>query len=93
MILSKLFNHYNRSDIEVVADILRIRGSQTAIMYGAKLSYDQTKYYLGLLSSLSLIGTDGGVDARPQYGPTEKGVKFLELVRGLEALVEGPTEK
>ena len=86
-----LFNHYRRSDIEVVANILRIRGSQTAVMYGANLSYEQTKKYLGQLSSLSLIGTDGGLDARPQYGSTEKGRKFLELFERLEALVAGPT--
>ena len=82
--------HHKRSDVEVVVDILRIRGGQTAIMYGAKLSYNQTKEYLGLLSGLSLIGTDGGVDARPQYGPTAKGEEFIELFERMEALVAGP---
>ena len=53
-------NHYHRSDIEVIANILRIRGSQTAVMYGANLSFEQTKKYLSLLSSLSLIGTGTG---------------------------------
>ena len=86
-----MFNH-NRSAVEVVADILRIRGTQTAIMYGAKLDYNQTKAYLRLLSTLLLIGRDGGVDARPRYGPTTKGKKFLELFKRLEALVAGPTE-
>jgi len=85
-----LFNR-KRSNVEVIADILRIRGSQTAIMYGANLSYHQTKEYLRRMSSLSLIGTDGGVDARPQYGPTAKGKEFLELFERLEALVAGPT--
>ena len=85
-----MFNH-RRSDVEVVADILRIRGTQTAIMHGAKLDYNRTTEYLRLLSSLSLIGTDGGVDARPQYGPTAKGKEFLELFKRLEALVAGPT--
>jgi len=85
-----LFNN-RRSNLEVVADILRIRGTQTAIMYGAYLSYNQTKEYLRLMLSLSLIGTDGGVDARPQYGPTAKGEEFLELFKRLEALVAGPT--
>ena len=86
-----MFNHYHRSDIELMADILRVRGSQTAVMHGAKLSYNQTKEYLRLMSSLSLIDTVGGVDARPQYGSTAKGRKFLELFERLEALVAGPT--
>ena len=86
-----MFNHYHRSDFELIADILRIRGSQTAVMHGAKLGYNQTKEYLRLMSSLSLIDTDGGVDTRPQYGPTAKGKKFLELFERLEALVAGPT--
>ena len=85
-----MFNH-RRSDVQVVADILRIRGSKTAVMYGANLNYKQTKEYLRLLSNLSLIGTDRGADARPQYGPTAKGKKFLQLVKRMEALVAGPT--
>ena len=85
-----MFNR-NRSDVQVVADILRIRGTQRAIGYGAKLDYNQTKEYLRLLSSLSLIGRDGGVDARPQYGPTAKGIEFLELFKRLDALVAGPS--
>ena len=85
-----LFNH-SRSAVEVVADILRTRGSQTAIMYRARLSHKMTKEYLRLLSSLSLISTDEWVGARPQYCPTAKGKEFLELFNRLEALIAGPT--
>ncbi len=85
-----MFNS-RRSNIQVVAAILRTGGSQTAIMYGANLNYNQTKEYLRLLSSVWLIGTDGGVDTRPQYRPTEKGKEFLELFKRLETLVAGPT--
>ena len=91
-----LFNHrrsgvHKRAGVELVAAIRRTGGSQTAIMYGANLNYNATKEYLRLLSSVWLIGTDGGVDARPQYRPTEKGKEFLELFKRLETLVAGPT--
>ncbi|MBI4337367.1 MAG: hypothetical protein HY683_06025, partial [Chloroflexi bacterium] len=35
-----------RSSLQVVADILRIGGTKTRMMYGANLSYAQTQKYL-----------------------------------------------
>lgn len=78
-----------RSYLEVAADILRIRGSQTAIMYGANLSYAQTRKYLRELADRALIEpVVGGRNGRRLYGPTPKGREFIELVERLEVLLE-----
>ena len=76
-----------RSTLNVAADILRIGGSKTAIMYGGNLSYTQTKRYLCALTEqglLELVDTSSG---RHEYHSTDKGRKFLHLVDTLEELV------
>ena len=75
-----------RSELEVVANMLRIRGSKTAIMYGANLSYDQTQKYLRLLVDIGVIDSVDGTNGRQQYRPTEKGHQLLELIGKLEDL-------
>ena len=82
---AQLFNH-NRSDVQVAADMLRVRGSQTAIMYGANLNYHQTMKYLHQLSKMALIEPVEIRNGRPLYGPTGKGIEFVELVDQMEAL-------
>lgn len=78
-----------RSDLEVVADILRIKGSKTAIMYGANLSYAQTQEYLRLLAERGFIEvTDQG--KRRHYCATAKGMKLLELLHTLEEMAGQP---
>lgn len=76
-----------RSDVEVVADILRIKGSKTAIMYGANLSYAQTQRYLGQLADMGLIESADGRKGRQQFSPTQRGQKFLEIIDKLEELM------
>ena len=76
-----------RSDMEVVANMLRVSGSKTAIMYGANLSYAQTQKYLRLLDDLGLIQSVDGTNGRPLYRPTVKGEKFLEVIANLEELL------
>ncbi len=76
-----------RSDLEVVANMLRVSGSKTAIMYGANLSYAQTQKYLRLLDDLGLIQSVDGTKGRPVYSPTAKGQQFLEVIANLEALL------
>jgi len=82
-----MFNK-KRSDVEVVARILRCRGSQTAIMYGANLSYAQTLKYLRQLSEMALIESVQQRNGRPLYAPTGKGLEFLALVDRMEVLLE-----
>ena len=76
-----------RSELEVVANMLRITGSKTAIMYGANLSYAQTKKYLRLLDDLDLIDSAHKKDGRQQYRPSLKGQKFLDIIEKLEELM------
>ena len=85
-----MFNH-KRSDVEVAADMLRIRGSQTAIMYGANLSYAQTQKYLRQLSEMALIESVTQRNGRPLYCPTGKGQEFLELIDRMEDLLGTPS--
>ena len=85
-----MFNH-KRSDVEVAADMLRITGSQTAIMYGANLSYAQTQKYLRQLSEMALIESVAQRNGRPLYGPTGKGQEFLELIDRMEVLLGTPS--
>ena len=75
-----------RSDLQVAADMLRISGSKTAIMYGANLSYTQTQKYLSLLLDIGLIEAVDGRNGRQQYGPTLRGQTFLTLLERLEEL-------
>ncbi len=79
-----------RSDVQVAADMLRVKGTQTAIMYGANLSYTQTRKYLYELSEMALIELIEIRGGRPLYGPTAKGEEFLELVDRLEDLLGSP---
>ena len=76
-----------RSSLNVAADILRISGSKTAIMYGGNLSYTQTKRYLHALTEQGLLELVDGNGRRPQYRSTDKGRKFLQLIDTLEDLV------
>ncbi len=76
-----------RSSLDVAADILRINGSKTAIMYGGNLSYAQTQKYLRILTEQGFIElVDRGVRNR-KYHSTEKGRKYLELIDRLQNLV------
>ena len=75
-----------RSNLQVAADMLRIRGSKTAIMYGANLSYTLTQKYLSQLVDIGLIEAADGRNGRKQYGPTLKGQEFLSLLGRLEEL-------
>ena len=78
-----------RSALDVMADILRVSGHQTDIMYRANLSYAQTKKYLHTLTEeglLEMVNTKG----RPRYRSTDKGRTVLELVAILGDLVRTP---
>ncbi len=76
-----------RSSLDVAADILRINGSKTAIMYGGNLSYAQTQKYLRILTEQGFIELDDQGVRNRKYRSTEKGRKFLELIDRLQNLV------
>ena len=82
-----MFNH-KRSDVEVAADILRIKGSQTAIMYGANLSYSQTHKYIRQLTDMALLQPVEGKNGRRNFHTTQRGRDFLDLVEKMEDLLQ-----
>ena len=85
----QLFIH-RRSPVEVAADMLRVRGSQTAIMYDAQLSYTQTQKYLRQLCDMALIESVEQRNGRPLYGLTGKGQEFLDLFDRMKVLMGRP---
>lgn len=73
-----------RSNIEIVADILRIakKGSRkTRIVYGANLNFKMLSEYMDKLERAGLIKHSG--DNRGMIHTTEKGKEYLEWFRGL----------
>ena len=74
-----------RSKLDVIADILRLKGSRTAIMCGANLSYAETQEYLVVLREAGFLGeSPSGKNGRLAYTPTEKGRGLLELLGMIE---------
>jgi len=73
-----------RSNIEIVADILRIakKGSRkTRIVYGANLNFKMLSEYMDKLERAGLI--KHSEDNRGMIHTTEKGKEYLEWFRGL----------
>jgi len=65
-----------RDKHDIVLDILNVAKNgkrKTHIMYKAKLSYDQLKAYLGLLSDRGLLEENDGF-----YRTTSKGLDFIK---------------
>jgi predicted transcriptional regulator len=70
-----------RSNIEVVADILRLgEASVSEIMYATKLSHTQMKRYLSRLVKLELLRTVEPSDGMPMYRVTPKAVGLLKEI-------------
>lgn len=82
-----MFHSKKRSDVQVAGDILRINGSQTAIMYGANLSYSQTRKYLYSLTTRGFLERVNVGNGRKQYRCTEEGRRLLAMIEDLEELV------
>lgn len=82
-----------RSGIQVVADILRVNGSKTSIIYGANLNHAQGQKYLEVLVRHGLLECVSTGDGRYRYSTTEKGKELLELIESLEAFMEALEDK
>ena len=75
-----------RSNIEVIADILRLgEAGKTEIMYSANMSYFQLKKYLALLLQLELIDKATMGNPSITYKVTKKGLKLL---RNIDSILE-----
>jgi len=75
-----------RSNIEVIADMLRLgEAGKTEIMYSANMSYFQLKKYLNFLLQRGLIDEVALGNPSVSYRVTRKG---LDVLRNIDAIVE-----
>ena len=78
-----------RSNIEVVADILRLgEAGKTEIMYSANMSYFQLQKYLGFLLELKLIDKITVGNPMVTYRVTKKGLKLLRNIDSILEMLE-----
>ena len=79
-----------RSNIEVMADILRLsKAGKTEIMYGANMSYRQLQRYLNYLTERGFIDTTKVGNPITQYRVNRKGFKLLENIENLLEMLNG----
>lgn len=78
---------YKRTKFEILADILRIGGSKTHIMYASNLTSKATDLNLQLLvdKGLMVIETTDTDNPKSTYKTTEKG---LDLLNQLDSVIE-----
>ena len=77
-----------RGSLEIAVEILKVAlegATKTQIMYGANLSYTSLRRYLKLLEGIGLLENKGRI-----YRTTDKGLRFLAIVKGAEE--KGPPE-
>ncbi len=75
-----------RSNIEVIADILRLgEAGKTEIMYGANMSYRQLQKYLGFLTQHGFIELVKVGNPVITYRMTKKG---LRLLKNIDSILE-----
>jgi len=73
-----------RSNIEVMADILRLgQAGKTEIMYSANMSYRQLQKYLEFLVENGFIDVMKVGNPVTVYKVNEKGLKLLESIEDL----------
>ncbi len=78
-----------RSNIEVIADILRLgEAGKTEIMYSANMSYFQLQKYLNFLLQLKLIDKVTVGNPIVTYRVTEKGLRVLRDIDNILQLLE-----
>ena len=81
---------HRRSNIEVIADILRLgEAGKTEIMYTVKMSHNQLQRYLNLLIALKLLDKRTGTNQALTYRVTSKGFKLLRDIDNMLEILEG----
>jgi predicted transcriptional regulator len=76
-----------RSNIEVVADILRLgEAGKTEIMYGANMSYRQLQRYLNSLTQGGFMERVELTDPVEKYKVTKKGLRLLENIDSISEM-------
>ena len=84
-----------RSNIEIIAEMLKVGengAGKTKIMYNANLSYTQIQKYLGFLTSQGFINKMEMGNPSVTYQVTENGLKLLESIHTLMAMLEPDEE-
>jgi len=72
-----------RSDIEIIADMLKVGengAGKTEIMYGANMSYRQIQKYLGYLVANGYIDKMKMGNPSVTYQVSDSGLKLLQLI-------------
>ena len=80
-----------RSNIEIIADILRIGESgagKTEIMYSANMSYSQIQKYLDYLVNQGFIVKVNMDNTMVAYRVTDRGFKLLQAIDNLMGILE-----
>ena len=81
---------HRRSNIEIIADMLRAGGNgagKTEIMFSANMSYSQLQKYLGFLVAHGFIDRLTAENSHFNYRITDKGSNLVESINNvLEAL-------
>ena len=78
-----------RSNIEVIADILRLgEAGKTEIMYSANMSYFQLQKYLNFLLQLKLIDKVTVGNPIVTYRVTSKGLRLLKSIDSILGMLE-----
>lgn len=73
-----------RSNIEVIADILRLdQAGKTAIMYNANMSYHQLQKYLGFLVQHEFIDVVEIDNPITVYKVNKRGLRLLQSIENL----------
>ena len=81
---------HRRSDIEVIADILRLgEARKTEIMYSVNMSYSQLQKYLNLLLQLELVDKTLSSNQAVTYRVTAKGLRLLRSIDTVLDMFEG----
>ena len=79
-----------RSRLEVVADILTeaVNGAgKTRIMYRANLNFLRFHKYFSELQDKGLIAVENTSDGRVVYQTTDKGKRFIKIIRNAEGII------
>jgi predicted transcriptional regulator len=80
-----------RSNIEIIADMLRVGengAGKTEIMYTANMSYSQIQKYLEYLISQGFVNKVNMDNTMVAYQVTDTGLKLLKAIDTLIAMLE-----
>jgi predicted transcriptional regulator len=80
-----------RSNIEVIADMLRVGDNgagKTEIMYTANMSYSQIQKYLDYLVNQGFVNKVNMDNTMVAYQVTDSGLKLLKAIDTLMAMLE-----